>query len=214
LIANHQPLAQPCEPPGNEVFMYSVRNRRRAAVLILTLSIAAPYQAFAEKSGALSRISIENFGQINDGYFRGAQPKGDDYADLAAIGIKTIIDLSNDQETEAQSVQSAGMKFIRIPLTTTAAPAQTAVQKFLALVNDPANQPVYVHCQGGRHRTGVMTAAYRMTHDHWTPDRAFAEMVQYEFKKGFVSHNALKNFVYKFSTAVADLAVSSPTDRQ
>ncbi len=44
-----------------------------------------------------------------------------------------------------------------------------------------------------------MTAVYRITHDHWTPDRAFAEMVQYQFKKGFVSHDALKNFVYNFT---------------
>jgi tyrosine-protein phosphatase SIW14 len=193
--------------------MHPSRHRVHAAVLALAASIAAPYAAVAGASAALSRISIENFGQINDGYFRGAQPRSHDYQDLAAIGIKTVIDLSNDQETEPQSVQSAGMKFVRIPLTTTAAPAQAAVEKFLSLVNDPANQPVYVHCQGGRHRTGVMTAIYRMTHDHWTPDRAFAEMVQFQFKKGFVSHDALKNFVYSFATKSANgLAMSSSTD--
>jgi hypothetical protein len=43
-----------------------------------------------------------------------------------------------------------------------------------------------------------MTAVYRMTHDRWTPDRAFAEMLQYQFKKGWVSHDALKTFVYSF----------------
>jgi tyrosine-protein phosphatase SIW14 len=194
--------------------MTSIRTRFHAAALILAFAIAAPFQAVANGSDALSRISIDNFGQVNDGYFRGAQPRGHDYQDLAAIGIKTVVDLSNDQETEAQSVQSAGMKFVRIPLTTTAAPAQIAVEKFLALVNDPANLPVYVHCQGGRHRTGVMTAVYRMTHDHWTPDRAFAEMLHYEFKKGWVSHDALKNFVYQFSPKSADVvALSSGTDR-
>jgi protein tyrosine/serine phosphatase len=190
--------------------MHSIRTRLHAAAFILALSIAAPYNAFAEKSDALSRISIENFGQINDGYFRGAQPRGRDYQDLAAIGIKTVIDLSDDQQTEAQSVQSAGMKFVRIALTTSAAPGQAAVEKFLSLVNDPANQPVYVHCQGGRHRTGVMTAVYRITHDHWTPDRAFAEMVQYQFKKGFVSHDALRNFVYNFTAKPADIVATSP----
>ena len=102
--------------------MHSIRTSFHAAAFILALSIAAPYNAFAEKSDALSRISIENFGRINDGYFRGAQPKGHDYQDLAAIGIKTVIDLSDDQETEAQSVESAGMKFVRIALTTSAAP--------------------------------------------------------------------------------------------
>jgi len=190
--------------------MQSVRTRIRAAVLVLVLSAAAPYQARAEGKADLSRISIENFGQISDVYYRGAQPKGDDYRDLASIGVKTVIDLSNDQKEEGQLAQAAGLKFFRIPLTTTSAPPSAAVVQFLKLVNDPANQPVYVHCQGGRHRTGIMTAVYRMTHDHWTPDRAFAEMVQYQFKKGFVSHDALRNFVYNFTAKPADIVAMSP----
>jgi protein tyrosine phosphatase (PTP) superfamily phosphohydrolase (DUF442 family) len=189
--------------------MVSIRTRLYAAALMIALWIAAPIPAFAERSAAPSGIAIENFGRVNEGYFRGAQPKGRDYTDLAAIGVKTVIDLSNEDETEAQSVESAGMKFVRIPLTTTAAPAQAAVAKFLALVNDPVNQPVYVHCQGGRHRTGVMTAIYRMTHDHWTPDRAFAEMLQYQFKKGWVSHDTLKNFVYNFLPKSAEVVAMS-----
>jgi protein tyrosine/serine phosphatase len=172
---------------------------------MLVLSAAAPYQARAEGGAAdLSRISIENFGRISDVYYRGAQPRGNDYKDLAAIGVKTVIDLSNDQREEADLTQAAGLKFYRIPLTTSAAPPAAAVVQFLKLVNDPANQPVYVHCQGGRHRTGIMTAVYRMTHDHWTPDKAFAEMVQFQFTKGFVSHNALKEFVYDYATRMTN----------
>jgi protein tyrosine/serine phosphatase len=194
--------------------MHSLRARVHTTAVVLALSVVAPYQAFADRSAALSRISIDNFGQISDVYFRGAQPKGHDYKDLADLGIKTVIDLSNDQATEAASVQSAGMKFVRIPLTTSAAPALAAVEKFLSLVSDPANLPVFVHCQGGRHRTGVMTAVYRMSHDHWTPDRAFAEMVQYQFSKGFVSHNALKNFVYGFTPKPVTVVANDGTGGQ
>jgi len=89
------------------------------------------------------------------------------------------------------------MKFHRIPLTTSERPSDAAVVQFLKLVNDPASQPVYVHCQGGRHRTGVMTAVYRMTQDGWTPDRAYQEMKQYRFE-GFPGHPALKKFVYDY----------------
>src|SRR5258708_7229578 len=124
--------------------MHSIRARVHTTAVVLALSVVAPYQAFADRSAALSHISIDNFGQISDVYFRGAQPKGHDYKDLADLGIKTIIDLSNDQATEATSVQSAGMKFVRIPLTTSAAPALAAVEKFLSLVSDPANLPVFV----------------------------------------------------------------------
>ena len=87
------------------------------------------------------------------------------------------------------------MKFYRIPMTTSDRPSDQAVAEFLKLVTNPANLPVYVHCQGGRHRTGVMTAVYRMTQDGWTADQAYAEMKQYKFE-GFPGHPELKRFVY------------------
>jgi tyrosine-protein phosphatase SIW14 len=123
---------------------------------------------------------------------------GRDYANLAALGIKTVIDLQRDgDESERQFVESAGMKFYRIPMTTHEPPASETLARFLQLVNDPANQPVYVHCAGGRHRTGVMTAVYRMTHDGWTADRAFTEMKQYKFGADFL-HPEFKRFVYGY----------------
>jgi protein-tyrosine phosphatase len=75
-----------------------------------------------------------------------------------------IIDLQEDGDpSESALVQSAGMKFARIPMNTRVPPTSEQVALFLQLTNDPVNQPVYVHCAGGRHRTGVMTAVYRMT---------------------------------------------------
>jgi protein tyrosine/serine phosphatase len=172
---------------------------RRLSALLLTLSVAAPAAAQTSVTGRLSRITIDNFGEVNPHYFRGAQPKGHDYADLAALGIKTVIDLTKDgDQNEKQLVENAGMSFHRIPLTTTSRPDAAAVEEFLKLVNDHVNQPVYVHCQGGRHRTGTMTAIFRMTQDGWSADRAFDEMKKYQFEKGFVSHNTLKGFVYDY----------------
>src|SRR5262249_53916360 len=128
----------------------------------------------------LSKIRIDNFGRVDANYFRGEQPVGRDYNDLAVLGIKTVIDLQadGDNRDEAQLAESAGMKFYRIPMTTHKAPTSEQVAQFLRIVNDPAQQPVYVHCAGGRHRTGVMTAVYRIEHDGWNADRAFAEMKQ------------------------------------
>lgn len=152
---------------------------------------------------ALATIRIDNFGQINENYYRGAQPEGQDYEDLAALGIRTVIDLTRDgRADEAAMVKRAGMRFVRIPLTTTARPSEQAVADFLKIVTDPASQPVYVHCQGGRHRTGTMTAVYRMTVDGWTADQAYAEMQRYKFE-GFPGHPELKSFVYAYPAEVA-----------
>lgn len=44
---------------------------------------------------------------------------------------------------------------------------------------DPVSGPVYVHCDGGRHRTGAMIAVYRMAIEGWDIQRAYREMRQY-----------------------------------
>jgi protein tyrosine/serine phosphatase len=172
--------------------------RHCAAVLLVLLSVSGLLWAKNDAAATLARVRIDNFGRINGNYYRGAQPDATDYRDLAAVGIKTVIDLTRDGcADEKRLVERAGMKFYRIPLTTSERPSEAAIARFLRLVDDPANQPIYVHCQGGRHRTGVMTAVYRMTHDSWTADKAYAEMKQYRFE-GFPGHPVLKSFVYDY----------------
>jgi len=184
--------------------------RPHIAALVLTLSLgAAPTFALAGTpaagASALDNVRIDNFGRVNDHYYRGAQPKGQDFAALAALGIKTVIDLADEGDpAEEAHTKAAGMNFIRIPMTTHIAPTADVITRFLAVVNNPRNQPVYVHCMGGRHRTGVMTAVYRMTVDGWKPSQAFAEMKQYKFGADFL-HQEFKDFVYKFvAAATAD----------
>jgi len=154
---------------------------------------AAPRPAVSNT--ALAAVHIENFGRVNDAYYRGAQPKGDDFKALAGLGVKMMIDLAAEGDTaEEANATAAGMRFVRIPMTTHQVPTPAMIAQFLTLVSDPANQPVYVHCMGGRHRTGVMTAIYRMTLEQWNAARAFQEMKQYKFGADFL-HPEFKAFV-------------------
>ncbi len=192
----------------------------RACAAALFLTLALPFLAIAQSNSggriansslALSTIRIDNFGRVDSTYYRGAQPRGHDYADLAALGVRTIIDLTKDGDpSEGGMVQAAGMKFYRIPMTTRETPPSSTVAQFLQIVDDPANQPVYVHCQGGRHRTGVMTAVYRMTNDGWSADQAFAEMKKYKFGADFL-HPEFKSFVYAYRPAAAAVRASTTT---
>jgi tyrosine-protein phosphatase SIW14 len=181
--------------------------RGYTTVLLVALSLSTPAwarpTATVAKSAAAVTIGIDNFGQVNANYYRGAQPQGRDYTDLASLGIKTVIDLTEDgNSAEPALVEGAGMRFFRIPMTTHAVPTAAQITQFLRIVDDPANQPVYVHCQGGRHRTGVMTAIYRMTNDRWTPEQAFAEMKRYKFGADYL-HAEFKRFVYGYHMDVA-----------
>jgi protein tyrosine/serine phosphatase len=180
------------------MFVHLTRKHRLSTFFAAALLLAATTSAQTQSNGDLAKIRIKNFGRTNDNYYRGAQPDVHDYPELAALGVKTVIDLTRDGRTDEQGlVQHAGMKFYRIPLTTSEQPSEAAVMQFLKLVNDPANLPVFVHCQGGRHRTGVMTAVYRMTKDGWNADRAYDEMKQFHFE-GFPGHPVLKQFIYDY----------------
>ena len=178
---------------------------RVASIALLLFSFALPAAAERETTPArpatvdAASIRIDNFGRVGPTYYRGAQPMGRDYADLAALGVKTVINLTSDdaQANERQRVEQAGMKYLQIPMTTRKAPTSEELAQFLRVVNDPASGAVYVHCVGGKHRTGVMTAAYRMTADGWTADQAFKEMKQYKFGADFL-HSEFKKFVYAF----------------
>ena len=99
-------------------------------------------------------------------------------------------------------VEGSGMKYFQIPMTTHQPPTAAQLTEFLKIVNDPGSQPVYVHCVGGRHRTGVMTAIHRMNDERWTADRALAEMKQYKFGADFL-HQEFKEFVYRYHPDLA-----------
>ena len=169
-----------------------------ALLLVLGLSVSVSAASPAPSTAELGAVTIDNFGKIDNDYYRGSQPDRSEYAELARLGVKTVIDLQSDgKEREKGLVEQAGMSFYRIPLTTSERPSDGAVKQFLSIVNDPAKQPVYVHCAGGQHRTGVMTAVYRMTKYGWSEDQAYDEMKQYKFET-FIGHPALRSFVHDF----------------
>ena len=53
--------------------------------------------------------------------------------------------------------------------------------RFLKVMRDPENHPVFVHCAHGADRTGFMVAAYRVVEQGWTVEEAVAEMHNFGF---------------------------------
>ncbi len=67
--------------------------------------------------GGAPTIRIDNFGRVTEKYYRGAQPEGQDYADLAALGVKTVIDLTSEDSdpNEQRMTEQAGMRTSAFP---------------------------------------------------------------------------------------------------
>ena len=165
-------------------------------IATLTLIFALAGASFAKsKNTQFPTIKIKNFGQMDDRFYRGARPTEEDFKALAALGVKTIIDLTdNSKEKEQPAVEAAGLRYVNIPMVDKSYPSVEQVNQFLKVVNDPATGKFFVHCAGGRHRTGVVGAVYRFNHDHWNLEQALAEMDRYEFGSGF-GHGKQKDFV-------------------
>ncbi len=166
---------------------------------VFSLILAASSTAFSQDNKA--GITIKNFGQMDDRFYRGGQPKEDEYKELAALGIGTVIDLRDDPASyEKQSVEAAGMKYVNIPMSDKQYPETAKIEQFLKLVDDPLTGKFYVHCAGGRHRTGVMGAVYRFNHYNWNYDQVYAEMKKFDFYTRF-GHGDLKKFVQDYAVS-------------
>lgn len=158
---------------------------------------------------AFNNITIENFGQMDERFYRGAQPMPGDFKALADLGIKTIIDLRGDPtDYEKSAVEAAGMKYINIPMSGYKTPKDTDLIAFLKLANDPETGPFYVHCKAGIHRTGVAGAVYRFTKYGWNYDQVYTEMKNYDFSTGLV-HGSFKSYVKDYAKKMSSAATQT-----
>ncbi|HTS31983.1 MAG TPA: tyrosine-protein phosphatase [Bryobacteraceae bacterium] len=116
--------------------------------------------------------------RVDDHVYRGRQPANDEFAALRKMGIRTVLDLrggSIHAPRERALVEAVGMQYVSIGLSGVFAPTQQQMARILALLEDPARAPVFVHCRRGADRSGLVIACYRIAHDHWTNAQALAE---------------------------------------
>jgi tyrosine-protein phosphatase SIW14 len=135
-------------------------------------------------SGAALAADISNFEVVSQELWRGAQPSSKAIAKLAESGVKPIIDLrykGRGGEAESQVAQKNGIKYVNIPLGFEN-PTVEDVARFMAIVSQPANQPVFVHCRQGADRTGAAVGIFRILHDRWSFAQAYNEMRSHHFK--------------------------------
>ncbi len=183
-----------------------------ALALSVAGASAAAFDGRKDKRDAVEECDVKNFGRVNNYIFRGGQPKDDEYGELASLGIKTVLDLREDPEKYArQAAESAGLQYINIRLNARRPPTLTESNHFLHLVNDQKNWPVFVHCAGGRHRTGVLIAIYRMEMDGWDARRAYSEMKDFKFYSRF-GYGDMKDYVFDYFDRLAVNRTTQPAN--
>ncbi len=149
--------------------MFSIRHRRdRRAPGVAALAALLSVHAWAADA---TPPGIPNFHRVNENLSRGGQPTRQAWSALAALGVKTVIDLRQEGEhstrAEESAVRAAGMRYINVPLGRLGAPPAKKVAQILALLDAAPPEHIFVHCLRGSDRTGTVIACYRIAHDHW-----------------------------------------------
>lgn len=124
----------------------------------------------------ISTTGVPNLCKVDADLYRGGQPKAEGFGELAAMGIKTVVNLRTTG-TDRGEIASAGLAYERIWFRTWHPEDEDAV-RFLRIVTDPDRTPVFVHCRRGADRTGMMCAVYRVVVCGRSKEEAIREMTE------------------------------------
>ena len=178
--------------------------RQRAALLFILTSLTVVAGWADSQDG-----NLPNFQKVNDHVFRGGQPSADGFRELAERGIKTVIDLrqigEHSQADEQKIVTGLGMRYVSIPMAGMSTPKDDQVTAALALLNDTANGPVFVHCKRGADRTGMVIAVYRISQDGWENKRALDEAKSYGMS---FFERAIQHYVVDYKPSLVVVATA------
>ena len=170
--------------------------RRRGAVLAVLWLAACASTRVVDRAADGTPILIG-----------GAQPDAESLERLQRFHgpIKTVVNLRGESPNEAwydrerEGVEAIGAKWIQLPTSGYLEPPPETVNAFFDIVEDRANWPVFLHCQMGIHRTGLMLALYRMQYQGWTGEQAWAEMKANGFKWTRVDRSAVEAYVRSYA---------------
>jgi tyrosine-protein phosphatase SIW14 len=114
--------------------------------------------------------------------YRGSQPTKEGFEQLAKMHIAIVVDLRGNRRAERDVVTTLGMQYVPIPWFCMR-PKNIVIAQFLNLLRDNPGKKVFVHCNTGIDRTGMMVAAYRMAVEKWTAEAAMNEMQAFGFSR-------------------------------
>lgn len=140
-----------------------------------------------EPARKLDVPGLPNFYKVSDNLYRGAQPTAEGMRQLKKMGIKTVVNLRL-LHSDRNEIGDTELTYRHIPMTAFI-PKTSDVAQFLQIVTDSNCTPVFVHCQHGSDRTGLMCAIYRIVVQGWSKDEAIAEMT----RGGFGFHGIFMN---------------------
>src|SRR6185437_5955115 len=164
------------------------KSMKRVLIFVaLSLGMVSAGTAFsAQNDGSGNLSGLQNFHVVLDHQIwrSGRPPSLAVIQTLASQGLRTILDVENDNAAIAQErqwAQQAGVNFISAEMDSFQPVNENEINQDLNILNDPRNGVVLVHCFAGSDRTGLVIGLYRVLYQHWAPQDAYKEMLSYGF---------------------------------
>jgi len=152
----------------------------KKAVLLLVIGIVAASVVVAQAQATKKNVEgVTNYAEIESVVACAGAATPGSVTEIKKMGFKAIFNLrlANEQgadiEGETAAAKAAGINFIHLPLNG-AMPDPAVVDNFLKAINQPGNQPAFIHCASGN-RAATVWFIKRVMIDKWDNDRAMAE---------------------------------------
>jgi uncharacterized protein (TIGR01244 family) len=122
---------------------------------------------------------VQNFSRVNATIACGGATTPEAMAALKKEGFVSVVNLRLADEPGANvegskaAAAAAGLQYVHLPFRTSA-PEADLVDRFIATVGEPKNQPVFIHC-GSANRVAALWLIKRVKVDGWALDRAIQE---------------------------------------
>jgi hypothetical protein len=160
-------------------------------------SASSPFLAQIGRTGEPAKniqvAGVTNAASFTPTLYRGAQPTPEGFAGLHKLGIDIVVDFRDEPaeiKLEKKSVESQGMRFVSVPWRGDALPTNDQLVTFFKLLHDNPDKKIFIHCEYGKDRTGVMAALYRIAVEHWSADQSISEMREFHYKSDRLPHLA------------------------
>jgi protein tyrosine/serine phosphatase len=123
-----------------------------------------------------------NFHIAASGIWRSSQPNKESIIRMRGHGLKSIINLRGDKETdnwESKLSDSLGINYFSRPIDSREKQDLDYLKGILALAEDSTNQPALIHCLGGKDRTGLIVGMYKLKYSTLPLSEIKKEMIMY-----------------------------------
>jgi uncharacterized protein (TIGR01244 family) len=146
-----------------------------AGLIVGAVAIADAQTDVSKRSVA----GVANFGYVGTTVACAGATAPAALAEVRKLGYASVINLrvatepGAEIEASAAAAKAAGLTFIHLPFNASA-PDPMLVDRFLAAIGDPKNQPAFIHCASAN-RAAALWMVKRMVVDKWDADRAATE---------------------------------------